>query len=413
MNAVVVSGLGAVGPFGVGAEALAASWRAGGPSACEVDRAAGYHRPGGARRALLAAEVDLAALVPPAQSRRMSPPARLAVAAARLALADAGLAGLEREAHAATGLVVGTAFGPAWVTEQLLSQIFAQGPEAASPALFIESVASAAASQVALGIGARGPSLALTGREASDLLALVDGARLVATGAARRALVIVVDEMSPLLHAVLDRFRALARPEADGREVARPFDLRRSGALASEGAAVLVLERPEDVAERGRRPLVRLAATARGFDATAPAWDWGAGEGALAAALSGGLRRGGVEPEAIELVVSGAAGTRRGDRLEAGVLRRLFGERLPPIVAPKGSLGAWGGAFVAAATLAASGRAIAGLAEGDVEDPACGVRTAALPPPAPALTLVSSLASGGAAAWVALAVGQPGPGSSV
>jgi 3-oxoacyl-[acyl-carrier-protein] synthase II len=411
-TAVVVSGLGAVGPYGLGAEALARSWRAGGPPRTVVDRSAGYHRWGGSRRALLAGGLDLAGLLPPALARRMSPPARLAVAAAHLALADAGL-GTGRDEHAATGLVVGTAFGPAWVTERLLTQIVAQGPEAASPALFTESVASAAASQLALVLGARGPSLALTGREASDLLALADGARLVATGAARRALVIVVDEMTPLLHAVLDRFRALARPEADGEEVARPFDRRRSGALAAEGAAVLVLEREEDVAARGGRPRARLAAVARGYDPTAPAHDWGEGDAELAATLAAGLGRAGVAAREFDLVVSGGAGARRGDRLEARVLRRLFGDRPPPLLAPKAELGAWGGAFLAAATLAAEGHAAAAPRAGDELDPECGVLPATELPPSPRLTLVSSLASGGAAAWVALAAGQPAPGSTV
>jgi len=405
---VAISGVGAIGAWGVGAEALAASWRAGGPSPVEVDRSAGYHRPGGARRALLAGAPDLAAYLSPAQARRMSPPARLAVAAARLALADAGLAGVEPATHTHTALVAGTAFGPAWVTEQLLRQIFGPGPEAASPALFTESVASAAASQVALAIGARGPNVAVTGREASDLLAWIAAARLVAAGGAERALVIVVDEMTPLLHAVLDRFRALAPPEPGGGEAARPFDRRRAGALAADGAAVFVLERASEVAARGARPLATLAGWARGFDPTAPPWAWGRGEAALGATLAAALDRAGVARDSIDLVISGAAGARRGDRLEAGVLRTLFGGAPPGVVAPKGALGGWGGGFAAAAALAMAGRA-AGPTAGFAEpDPQLGVAPAAMPERPPARALVSSLASGGAAAWVVLDAGQPG-----
>lgn len=350
----------------------------------------------------------------------MSPPARYAVAAMRLALADAGLADLDRDAHHGTGIVVGTAFGPSSVTEQLLAQIFGAGPEAASPALFTESVASASAAQMALVLGARGPSVALTQREASDLAALAEGARLVSGGAARRVLVTVVDEMIPVLHAALDRFRALARPEADGTEHARPFDRRRSGAIAAEGAAVLVLEPAAAAAARGARIRATIAATVRGFDPTAPAWDWGTGGAALGATLRRGLDRQGVARESIELVASGASGSRRGDALEAACLDALFGARRPPIAAFKSRTGEYGGAALAAAVLAAEGAApapTAGFAEPDPElgEPPVEPLTAALPG-APRRLLVSSLSTAGGAAWAVLdgpGAANPRPGGAV
>jgi 3-oxoacyl-(acyl-carrier-protein) synthase len=336
----------------------------------------------------------------------MSPPARFAVAAARLALADAGLAELDREAHLDTGIVVGTAFGPSSVTEQLLAQIFGAGPEAASPALFTESVASASAAQMALVLGARGPSVALTQREASDLAALAEGVRLVSSGAARRALVTVVDEMIPLLHAALDRFRALARPEADGFERARPFDRRRSGVIAAEGAVVLVLERATAAAERGARPRATVAATVRGFDPSAPAWDWGTGGDALAGTLRRGLERHGVAPSSIGLIASGASGSRRGDALEAACLRALFGSRRPPVAAFKARTGEYGGAALAAAVLAAGGAALAPTAGFTEPDPALGEPAfAPLTAPLPAeprRVLASSLSTAGGAAWAVL-----------
>jgi 3-oxoacyl-[acyl-carrier-protein] synthase II len=418
-RSAVVTGVGTVGALGIGVEALARSLREGPPVPVPVDRAAGYHRRHGARTALAVGDADLGALVPAARARRMSPPARFAVAALRLALADAGLAELPGGAHADTGVVAGTAFGPAFVTELLLRQILHQGPDAASPVLFTESVASAAASQMALTLGARGPNLALTQREASDLLALAEATRLIETGAAPRVLVTVVDEMIPLLHAVLDRYRALATATdaaAGSAEVARPFDRRRNGLIAAEGACVLLLESAELAAERGAPCYARVAATARGFDPSAPSWDWGDGDAGLAATLGRALERAGVEPRALERVVSGASGSRRGDRLEAAVLHGLFGDDVPPVLAPKGSTGEYGGAFLAAAVLVAAGHAAPptrGFAEVDPElgirpwQPAPGSSPAA-PPPA-RRTLVSALASGGAAAWVVLERGDRTP----
>ncbi|MBP9826046.1 MAG: beta-ketoacyl synthase chain length factor, partial [Thermoanaerobaculia bacterium] len=236
---VVVTGLGVLGPFGAGRQALLEGLRAGVPRLREVDRSAGFHRSGGARLAALADLSELGQLVPAALSRRMSPPARMAVAAMQLALRDAGIP--EGADHGATGIVTGTSFGPAWVTEQLLRQILGQGPEQASPALFTESVASASAAQMAMVIRARGPNQTLTQREASDLLALGEAARWIRDGKTGRVLVGIVEESIPILHALLDRFHALARADRFGPERARPFDRHRNGLTAAEGAVVVVL----------------------------------------------------------------------------------------------------------------------------------------------------------------------------
>lgn len=398
---VWITGLGTAGAFGLGRGALETALARGELPPCEVDRTPGYHRRHGARTALLARELDLSALLSPAQARRMSPPCRFMVAAARLALADGGLA----DATDLTDLAIatGTAFGPSWVTEQLLLQILRQGPEQASPALFTESVASAPAAQMALAFKARGASHSITQREASDLLALAEGTRWIGSGRARRVLVGVVEEMTPLLHAVLDRFRALARPDAQGLERALPFDRRRSGVLAAEGATALLLEHPEEARARGASPICRILGTAAAFDPSSPEHSWGNGSETLAAGALRALRAAALRPQEIDCVVSGASGARSGDRLEAATLRRIWpGGDLPPTVAPKGIVGEYGGGFLAAATLVAAGLPLQGPRE-PVDTPESGVVPGGTPAALPRHLLVSALASGGAAAWAVLA----------
>ncbi len=401
---VVVTGLGVLGPFGAGRQALLEGLRAGVPRLREVDRSAGFHRSGGARLAALADLSELGQLVPAALSRRMSPPARMAVAAMQLALRDAGIP--EGADHGATGIVTGTSFGPAWVTEQLLRQILGQGPEQASPALFTESVASASAAQMAMVIRARGPNQTLTQREASDLLALGEAARWIRDGKTGRVLVGIVEESIPILHALLDRFHALARADRFGPERARPFDRHRNGLTAAEGAVVVVLESAALAEERGARPLCRLLAHGVAFDPTARSHDWGHGEVALGRSLRRFLDRSGVAPATIELIVSGASGSRAGDRLEALTLRAAWGaQALPPVVAPKGLTGEYGGGFLAAGLLAAGGEPpgpTAGFAE---VDPELGLApwTGGTALASPGVSLITSLASGGAAAWALVA----------
>ncbi len=107
-------------------------------------------------------------------------------------------------------------------------------------------------------------------------------------------------------------------------------------------------------------------------------------------------------------VVSGAAGSRAGDRLEGLVLRALWGDlRLPPILAPKAVTGEHGGGILAASQLAIEGASFGPTPGFGEVDPEIGIvphdgRSL----PAPARLLVTNLAAGGAAAWAILEKGD-------
>jgi len=409
---IYITGLGTIGPWGAGCGPLADALCAGACLASEIDRSAGYHLPAGSRLACLMPPGQLGEWLSPIEARRMSPPSKLAVAASRMALRCAGLAGGGEEE---TAVMIATAFGPSTNTEALLKQILFEGPEAASPSLFMESVANAPAAQIAIALKARGASLTVCQREAGPLIALGTAAAEIAAGRVRRVLAGGVDEMTPLLHALLDRFGALARrgpaggPEED-QEAARPFDRRRNGFLAGEGATVAVLESGEALVARGGRALARILAWGSAFDPTASPTGWGHGHRGLARGLARTLKRAGLSPADVDLVVSGASGSRDGDRLEAGVLRAVWeGSPLPPVAAPKAVTGEYGGGFLGAAVLAAEGSPL-GPTPGFAEpDPELGIipRDGALPEP-PSVVLATSLAAGGAAAWVVLGPGTEG-----
>jgi len=400
-DAVVVTGLGAVGPHGIGRESLTQALSAGRPLVSTMDRSDGYHAADSSRLAALVPKIDLTRWVPPAEARRLSMPSRFAVAASRMAVEDAGLESLEGRRVA---IVLATAFGALLFTEKLVRQILDEGPESAQPFYFSECVANAAAARVAIALSARGANVTITEREAGPLLALARGAQEVREGRADVAIAGSADEMTPLLHALLDRFRGTARASRDRDEAARPFDAARDGVLAGEGASAVVIEREADAAARGARPLARVAATAAAFDATAPVSDWGVGAGFLARALRSGLARRERSAESIDLIVSGASGARRGDRLEAATLAAAWGEAaLPPVVVPKAVLGEFGGGFLAGAIVAAGGAPFGRLSAFQTNDPSLSVAPHdGHELPAPRRVLVTSLAAGGSAAWALL-----------
>ena len=397
MTGVVVTGLGWVGAHGCGREALARALREGVARTSPVepwgDRP--RSRP---RRAATAALVDLTELAPwlPAgMARRRSPPSRLAVAAARMALADAGLPPDDADGDGPTATVLATAFGPSSHTEKFYRQVLTEGPEAASPALFTECVANAPAAQIAICCRATGPNLTVSQREAGPLVAVARGAAEILAGRAGRALVGCVDEMSPLLHDVLDRLGALA-------DRARPLERRRAGFLAAEGATVLVLEREDAAAARGAPVRARIAGWARGFDPSATRLGWGGDAAGLAGTLASALRDAGVDLTTIDRIVSGASGSRVGDRAEARVVRSALPDP-PPVLAPKGALGEFGGGQLAAAALAAEGETPWAAPWFEEPDPELGIRPADPSSLRPARrVLVSAVAAGGAAAWLVL-----------
>ncbi|HZN54007.1 MAG TPA: beta-ketoacyl synthase N-terminal-like domain-containing protein [Candidatus Polarisedimenticolaceae bacterium] len=399
-RAVVATGIGTIGAHGAGRERLAEALAAGRPLAMEIDRSGGWHSPAGSRYAALAPVLDLTPWLPSAQARRLGRPSRFALVAARMAIEDAGIPALD---GLRVAVVLATSFGAVAFTEKLVEQILIEGPEAAQPFYFSECVANAAAAQVAIGIKATGANVTLTQREAGPVLALARGAREVAEGRADVAIVGATDEMTPLLHGLLDRFHATARAE-DGRdEAARPFDGGRNGFLAGEGASAIVLEAEEAARRRGARPLARVGRTASGFDPTATASDWGHGGASLGRRLAAMLD-GQAPLESIDRIVSGASGSRRGDRLEAATLRAAWsGRSLPPVVTPKAVIGEYGGGILAAGALAASGARFGFPTAWMAPDPEMTISPHdGSPLDAPRRVLLTGLAAGGAAAWAVL-----------
>lgn len=395
MSGLAITGVGAVTSSGAGIESIEAALRGRATPPLDVDRSAGYHRPGASRRAYVASGVDLDGWVSPLAARRMCPASRYAVAAARQAAVGAGSEVLDDCA-----VILSTAYGAADVTERLLRQIILDGPEAASPALFTESVANAPAAQVALGLKARAANITITQRQAGPALALRRAAAELAAGRCAQIVVGAVDELNPILHAVLDRFGALARPDENGVEVARPFDARRSGFVAGEGAVVVFAERDPDE----KRVIARATRTGCAFDPAAPRTSWPSDPARLVEVLRMSL---GDELADIDLVVSGGSGSPAGDRFEGRLLRRLFDGSPPPVLAPKGILGEHGGAQLGGAIAVLGGASCgptAGFAETDPEIGLTPYDGAPLAPPRK--VLMTCLAAGGAAAWAVLERGR-------
>lgn len=446
----VVTGIGTVGPWGAGTGELGRILREGAAPLSELDSPRSLGLPLDPR-VRWSGRVDPAWLEPwlsPRERRRMSAPSRFAVAAARMALEHGGHEIPDGGADD-LGVILSTTFGPVAVTEEMLGQIFTSGPEAASPFLFAESVANAPAAQVARLLGARGANLTVTEREAGALMAVRRAAGEIVAGRSARMFAGVSDEVTPVLQAILDRLGSLARGDGDGPPVARPFDRRRSGFVTAEGSTVLLLEEADDLAARGGRPLARVVGGGEAFDPSAPRCGWGSGHEILGRSLAGVLERAGLTFDDLDLVVSGATGSRDGDRLEALTLRealermpqptvrpaagsaaRSTADRrlgLPAVVAPKSAVGELGGGHLAAAVLLLGAKDAGTTREAPSKlgeppggfgavDPELGITPYSGPLPVapvdsgrPGRVLIQTIAAGGPAAWLVLEGPDPHP----
>ncbi|MEU7553058.1 beta-ketoacyl-[acyl-carrier-protein] synthase family protein [Streptomyces sp. NPDC044571] len=303
---IVITGFAAITSAGEGAEALWQAWQEGRPLGTEE---------GGLRVAR--ADFDPAAYTTPAERRRIDRLSQLAIASSRMALEHAGLTADER-----VGVVLGTGLGPMRSIEQFLLPVLGGCPDHGSPAVFPNTVFNAAAGQVAMNVGAKGPTSTVTTGHAAGASALTVAHDLLVQHRADAVLCPAVEDLSP---GVLEAYRGLPLFEDAGYTLA-------------EGGIALVLERESTARARGAGILAEFAGHATASDAQGIGrWD-DRGEG-VERAMRQALAHAGVEPAELTAIWANAAGLGRADGPEALATGRLSAQADCPVHTPKRTLG--------------------------------------------------------------------------
>jgi 3-oxoacyl-[acyl-carrier-protein] synthase II len=321
MRRVVVTGLGAVSPFGAGVKATWAGVAAG---LCAIRpltliETAGF-------RCQVAAEVPEGL----AGSHRRSRADRLALAAVREALDDAGLTIADR---AQAALIVGAVGGgmleaEAWHWSRRGRPVPHGSTLNAVRSILPSSHAETLASRLGLG----GPRETLVTACSSGAASLAVAADLINDGAVDVALAGGADSITRICFMGFNALKLL------DPGVCRPFDRERKGMSIGEGAAFLVLEEATRARARGAREYAELAGCAMTTDAfhvTAPQPD---GDG-MARAMRAALARGGVAPSDVGYVNAHGTATLQNDRIEAAALRGIFGEGRVLVSSTKSMIG--------------------------------------------------------------------------
>ncbi|GAA0592652.1 beta-ketoacyl-[acyl-carrier-protein] synthase family protein [Streptomyces crystallinus] len=328
-----VTGLGVVSPAGIGLDATWQALLAGTSTAARDPRLQGM-------------PVDISCRVPDFDARlhvgagrawRLDRFTAMAVTAARHALADAGLTPATWDgSRVAVVMGTGTASMENYLAE--FSKVADNRPLDISPLAVPRSVPNMSAGEIAIDTHATGPNFSVSTACASGTTAIGVARDLLRAGSCDIVLAGGAESAChPIPAACFHRMGALSQRTDDPARASRPFDARRDGFVLSEGAAVLVLERPEHARARGVRPRAHLA----GYAATCDAFHYAApdpqGRGA-AAAMSAALDDADLAPSDIDHVNAHGTSTRLNDLAEAKALRTVF-RAPPPVTSLKGAIG--------------------------------------------------------------------------
>ncbi len=324
---VVVTGLGIVSPLGIGWRESWDAALAGTSTARTITR---FDPADHACR--IACEVhgfDPEDHIDRRAARRMDRASQLAVAAARMAVEDAGLEVRDGER---AGAVISTGNGSSQTFEDNNAQLIARGPGRASPLMVPMTIVNMSAGHVSMQLGLRGPSSCVVTACASGNHGIGDASAIIRKGAADVMVAGGTEAgVTPFCMAGLDATRALSRRNDDPEHASRPFDRDRDGFVSAEGAGILVLESLEHALDRGAPIICELVGYGASSDAyhltePDPSGRW------QVAAMRAALARGGLDGTDVDYVNAHGTSTGAGDPVEIGAIRQLVGDDRAPSV---------------------------------------------------------------------------------
>lgn len=320
---VVVTGMGAVTPLGIGVSAF---WnallegRSGVSFATRYDIATIPY--------VIAAEVrdfDPRDHMDAKAARRMARFAQFAVAAAGEALRDSGL-NLDAIDRTQIAVDVGTSLGGTAEVEEQALTFEARGRRRVDAFYMPTFISNMASCQVAMQYGLHGPTTTPVLACATGTYAIGEAARMVHRGDALVAVCGGTDAGVTALNAMaFGVIGAIAPPGDDPARAVRPFDAHRKGTAGGEGCGILVLEQLEHALARGARIYAEVAgfgATGDAYHLTAPA----PGGEFAALAINRAIDDAGLRPEDVDHISAHGTGTPLNDAAETAAIKRALGD---------------------------------------------------------------------------------------
>jgi 3-oxoacyl-[acyl-carrier-protein] synthase II len=323
---VVVTGLGAVSPLGVGVAANWAAVTAGRSGIGPITLFDAAELP-----VRIAGEVrgfDPAAYLEKKDIKKVDRFAQFAIAAAQMAVDDAGLA-IDPAEAGRVGVVIGVGIGGLATIEEYHKAFLEGGLKRLSPFVIPRVIANMAPGLVAIRFGCMGVNYTPTSACASGGQGVGEAFRLIRDGVQDVVIAGGAEAaITPLGVAGFAVMRAMSTRNDDPPRASKPFDRERDGFVIGEGAGVLVLESLARARARGARiyaEVVGYGANCDAYHITSPAPE---GRGA-AECMRLALASGDLAPSEVDYINAHGTATPYNDANETQAIKRLFGEHAP------------------------------------------------------------------------------------
>lgn len=341
---VVVTGLGAITPLGIGVET---SWQSLSHGKSGIGRITRFDATD--FRARIAGEVNgfnPLDFMDGKLARREDRFIQFASAASRMAVEDSMLT-INSSNSERVGVALGTALGGIESLERN-HQLLLQGARHQISPFFVPGfIANMASGRIAIQFGAKGPNICVVTACATGTHAIGDAFRVIQRGDADAMIAGGADAgITPIMFAGLDAMRVMSARNEEPQRASRPFDKDRDGFITSEGAGVVILEELEFALNRGAKIYAEVLGYGFNNDAyhiTSPDPD---GKGA-ASCMKMALNDAGISGDKIDYINAHGTSTPLNDLSETRAIKSVFQEHAGniPISSNKSMIGhLWGAA---------------------------------------------------------------------
>jgi len=320
---IVVTGMGAVTPNGIGVDAFWQSLKSGQSGIGKITRFDATDFP-----SKIGGEVkgfEPTDYIDRKEARRMDRFTQLAIASAHMAIADSGIEISPKKADR-IGVTIGSGIGGMETLTDQFAVLDSKGPNRISPFFVPMMIANMAAGQIAITFGAKGPNATLVTACASSSHALGEAVRVLQRGEAD-VMISGGSEAAfvPIAFAGFCSMKALSTRNDEPERASRPFDKERDGFVMGEGSGILILETLEHALNRDAKiygEIVGYGSTADAYHITAPEPE---GEGG-ARSMEMAIRDASLEPTEVDYINAHGTSTPQGDIGETLAIKRVFGD---------------------------------------------------------------------------------------
>ncbi len=324
---VVITGIGAVTPYGVGASKL---WDGVVKGQSAITRIENMGDMTG-HSVLIGGEIKESAFNPvdyfePKEARRLDKYLQYAIVAAREAVEDSKIKESDIDPFR-FGVIVGSAAGGFHTIEKSYSDMLSKGPTKCSPFTIPMLITDMGAGKISIEMGAKGVNKAVVSACATSAHCIGDAFRAIQYGDADA--VITGGSEAVICTIGLGSFTAaktLSKRNDEPSRASRPYDKDRDGFVMAEGAGILILEELEHAKKRGAKiyaEVIGYGQTGDAYDVVAPCPDGSS----AAKAMEFALKDAGIKSSDVNYINTHGTSTHLGDIAESMAISRVFGDK--------------------------------------------------------------------------------------